>query len=119
MRDELPTLPYDLSEFARMHTGPFSWTDELPLDDEPFDDIVSGPLVGVRRSDVPRLAIRAKGTPRPELDHREGWVLSLLDGCSSVERLIDSAGLPESETIEILCLLYARGVVFFEPQRLF
>src|SRR5512140_1096393 len=36
MREEMPTLPYDLSEFARVHTGPFSWTDEAPIEDGPF-----------------------------------------------------------------------------------
>jgi hypothetical protein len=119
MRDEMPTLPYDLSEFARAHTGPFSWTDDTTFDDEPLDEIVAGPLVGVRRSDVPCVAARPDGSVLPALDHRQYFVLSLLDGCSSVENLIDSAGLPESETLTILCELCARGVVFFEPQRLF
>jgi hypothetical protein len=44
-RDKLPTLPCDLSEYARAHTGPYSWSAycednprELVLDD-PFGDL--------------------------------------------------------------------------------
>ena len=114
MREEMPTLPYDLSEFAQVHTGPFSWTDEAPIEDGPFEDMVSGPLIGVRRSDIPRIAISLEAYCGAPLGHREGFVLSLLDGCSTVERLIDVAGLAEAETLAALCELCARGVIAFE-----
>lgn len=114
MRDEMPTLPYDLSEFAQVHTGPFSWSDEAPIDDAPFEAMVSGPFIGVRRSDIPRIAISLDAYDGPALGHREGFVLALLDGCSTVERLVDAAGLPEAETVAALCELCARGVIAFE-----
>lgn len=114
MREEMPTLPYDLSEFARAQTGPFSWTDEAPIDDDSFDEMVSGPLIGVRRSDIPRVAISLGAYEGQPLGHRESFVLSLLDGCSTVERLVDEAGLPEAETLAALCELCARGVIAFE-----
>jgi hypothetical protein len=114
MREEMPTLVYDLSEFARIHTGPFSWSDETPIEDESFDDMVSGPFIGVRRSDIPRVAISLENYDGPALDHRESFVLALLDGCSTVERLVDAAGLPEAETLAALCELCARGVIAFE-----
>ncbi len=114
MRDQMPTLPYDLSEFARIHTGPFSWSDEAPFDDAPFDEMVSGPFIGVQRSDIPRVAISLQAYDGPPLGHREGFILALLDGCSTVERLVDESGLPESETIAALCELCARGVIAFE-----
>ena len=28
MREQMPTLPEDLSEYARIHTGPGSWSTE-------------------------------------------------------------------------------------------
>jgi hypothetical protein len=113
MRDQMPTLPYDLSEFARIHTGPFSWSDEDPIDDDTFDDMVSGPFIGVRRSDIPRVAISLEAY-EGQLGHREGFVLALLDGCSTVEHLVDVAGLPEADTLAALCELCARGVIAFE-----
>ena len=114
MREEMPTLPYDLSEFARVQTGPFSWTDEAPFEDEPFEEMIAGPLIGVRRSDIPRVAISLAAYEGQALGHREGFVLSLLDGCSTVEHLVEQAGLPEAETLTALCELCARGVIAFE-----
>lgn len=113
MRDEMPTLLCDLSEFARVHTGPFSWTDDAPFDDEPLDEIVSGPLIGLMPTDIPRVAVSTEECMRHAIDHREGFVLSLLDGCSNVETLVDIAGLPEPETLGVLCELCARGLIVF------
>jgi hypothetical protein len=112
MRDRLPTLPTDLSEYARETCGPDSWAAteaaELPLDETAM---VSGPLLDVRRSDVPRVALTSEERSDEILDHRAGFILSLLDGCSSVETVLDVAGLPEHETLEVLCDLCARGIV--------
>ena len=117
MRDQLPTLPFDLSEYARESCGPESWLAHEETELEPsFDDvdegaIVSGPLIGVRRSDVPRVAMRTVECFDQGLDHRAGFILSLLDGHSSVETVLDVAGLPEQETLAVLCDLCARGIV--------
>ena len=48
-RDEMPTLPYDLREYARVHTGP---------DAEIFDDVNSGTMLRVGYGRVPRVAQR-------------------------------------------------------------
>jgi hypothetical protein len=49
MRDKLPTIPEDLSEYARIHTGPNSWSaddfekvgePELPTPQAPFVKLV-------------------------------------------------------------------------------
>jgi hypothetical protein len=112
MRDRLPTLQIDLSEYARENCGPDSWsavdTPDPALDES---DMVSGPLLGVRRSDVPRVALSTEECFDHGLDHRAGFILSLLDGCSNVETVLDVAGLPEQETLEVLCDLCARGIV--------
>src|SRR5262245_61876219 len=111
MRDRLPTLPIDLSEYARETCGPESWsaTEADPALDE--SDMISGPLLGVRRSDVPKVALSTEECFDQSLDHRAGFILSLLDGCSNVETVLDVAGLPEQETLEVLCDLCARGIV--------
>lgn len=114
MRDELPTLPCDLTDYAVTQTGPQSWTAD-PVNDEELnidvDALVAGPLIGVRRSDVPRLLIADDERFQLKLDHREGFILALIEYCTDVETLLDIAGLPASETLEILCGLCARNIV--------
>jgi hypothetical protein len=34
-RDKMPTIPEDLSEFARVHTGPDSWSAETNFESVP------------------------------------------------------------------------------------
>ena len=148
MRDKLPTLPCDLTEYAWDHTGPESWSAAPPveiveldseelkfLDDyEPFDievedpddleealdfsidedSCIAGPLIGVRGSSVPRATHAPSDYPRLELDQREELILSLIERCSSVNELLDTSGLPESETLAILCDLCAREIVMLE-----
>jgi hypothetical protein len=112
MRDRLPTLPHDLSEYARETCGPESWS-AAEAADATFDEgeMISGPLLEVRRSDVPRVAATTQECVDQGLDHRAGFILSLLDGCSNVETVLDAAGLPEHQTLEVLCDLCARGIV--------
>jgi hypothetical protein len=113
MRDRLPTLPQDLSEYARLACGPRSWTAEPEfgeLSADPFDDIEAGPLLGVRPSDIPRLAASIDDFAT-KFEHREKFILDLLDGDANVEQILDIAGLPFAEALAILCDLCARGIV--------
>jgi len=90
VRDRLPTIPHDLSEYARSETGPA--------------------LHDLWPSDVPS----AIGTARDHaahVDHREAFVLSLLDGESSLEELASAADLPGAEVLAIIRELCARGIV--------
>jgi hypothetical protein len=121
MRDELPTLPCDLREYAVIQTGPESWSaDRGPQDEIGFefdvDSMVAGPLIDVRLDDVPRLLLSAADWMKLGLDHRQGFILALLEQCGDVASLLDMAGLPESETLELLCALCAAGVVVLEPR---
>ncbi len=123
-----PTLPYDLREYAKLHTGPESWTAErvaearvsevrvvattpLPPDlftelDEPLE-----PAPTLRSFDVPHVAITVDEVREHALDHREGYVLSLVDGVSNVSALCDITGLPKEETMRVLSELVDRGVI--------
>jgi hypothetical protein len=48
------------------------------------------------------------------LDHREGFLLSLIDGASTVEQILDVCGMPSVEATRILCRLAAEGVIAFQ-----
>lgn len=123
-RDRLPTLPYDLAEFAWLHTGPSSWSAEdepdvgdAEVDDEtPLDEIETALLIDLWHSDVLRLARRVAARAA-RLDHREAFVLSLVDGQSTVAEILDVAGLPVAEVFAILCELCARGLVTPDQSR--
>jgi hypothetical protein len=60
-----------------------------------------GPL-----SKVPR-----HGQPASDLDPRSAFLLSRLDGMSSVDDLLDISGMPRLEALRALALLVKRGVV--------
>ncbi len=45
------------------------------------------------------------------LDHRAGFVLSLLDGQSTLEEVMDISGMPRLDVLRILVELQSRGVV--------
>jgi hypothetical protein len=98
----MDTAEYDLSEFARLHTGPSSWSAEPERDDP-------------RRNDIVRLA----ETPDDEedlalVDEREAYVLSLVGPEASVADVLDLAGMPPAEIFAILGSLVARGVLTLE-----
>jgi hypothetical protein len=50
------------------------------------------------------------------LDHRAGFLLSLVDGTSSIEELLDIAGMPKLETLRILINLVEQRVVRITPR---
>ncbi len=48
------------------------------------------------------------------MDHRTGFLLSLVDGMSSVENLLDISGMPPLETLKTLYELLEQGVIALE-----
>jgi hypothetical protein len=120
MRDRLPTLPFDLSEYARVNTGPDSWSaqsnsvlGQVHADafDAVVEEIASGPLVGIHGSDVPRAAVCVAEPEEADLSDEEAFVFGLIDGRSCVEDLLAIAGMPPSEVLAAFCSLCARGMV--------
>jgi hypothetical protein len=60
---------------------------------------------------VPKLVIdRAKITALA-LDHRAGFVLSLVDGRIPIEDILDVSGMPRRDALRILCELVDRGAI--------
>jgi hypothetical protein len=94
-RDRMPTMEFDLSEYAQLHTGPASWS---ARNDE------------VGHYDVPRVVADAAEVD----DHREAFVLSLVDGTSNVGELLAIAGLPAVDVLAAVAALHARGVITLE-----
>jgi hypothetical protein len=65
-----------------------------------------GPLDRVPIVLVPREQLRWLS-----IDHKAGFVLSLVDGVSSVEMIIDVSGMPELETLRILAELTQQRII--------
>ena len=102
-RDKLPTLPYELDEYAR-------WSCLPDADDELV--FTAGPALDEMTDRIPRtvsdLADATSLTPAETL-----W-LSLVDGMSPVRMLLRLVGMDRDEALVVLCDLYARGLVAFD-----
>jgi hypothetical protein len=48
------------------------------------------------------------------LDHRAGFMLSLIDGISTVEEILDISGMPRLDALRILYTLVQQSVVTLE-----
>ncbi len=100
VRDRMPTIPYDLTEYAWLHTGPASWSAEPDRGDP-------------RRQDVVYLVDDADDDAFV-LDDVEAYVLSLVAPQATVADVVDLAGIPTSEVLTVLAKLTDRGVVRLE-----
>jgi hypothetical protein len=67
-----------------------------------------GPLDRVPMIIVPRAQMRWLS-----MDHRAGFILSLIDGQSSVEMILDVSGMPKLDALRILHELVQQKIVAF------
>lgn len=119
-RDRLPTLPHDLSEFARDNTGPSSWSAHpdaemlsawvLEAHDEPAYTASNALLVDLLPTDVPRLLVTGQRAAAV-VSHREAYVIASIDGHSTIDMLLDVVDLHAGEVLAIVCELASRGIV--------
>jgi hypothetical protein len=100
-RAGMPTSPVDLSEYAREATGP------------DIGDVNAREALELDLSGVPYIAVPRDRVMKLELDHRAGFLISLLDGVSTAEEILDMAGMPEEEALIAFYELHARGVIAF------
>jgi hypothetical protein len=123
-RDRLPTLPYDLSEYARIETGPSSWSAHrdaealsawaLAVHDDPINAAITELLVDLSPTDVPRVAMTLEQVARL-VTHRDAFVVASIDGQSTLEMMVEGMDRARSgEVLGVLCNLCARGIVVFE-----
>jgi hypothetical protein len=62
-------------------------------------------------SDIPVLTAGVDHLRAAQLDGRAGFVLSLIDGVTSVESILDLSGMPAEQTLAILEDLRQRRIV--------
>jgi hypothetical protein len=60
---------------------------------------------------VPSIKMRLAELRSLPLDPMAGFILSQIDGISTVEIILDVSGMPKEQTLSILCDLVERGVI--------
>jgi hypothetical protein len=86
---------------------------ESPFGADDFDSPASEVRLLVPASSVPRVAMTAPSLRTLPLDGTAGYVLSLVDGCSSVETIFDICAhdLTRAEVLDILARLVQLGAI--------
>jgi hypothetical protein len=102
-RSTMPTLPFELEEYARQSCLPDA-DDELVFE--------AGPPLAAITSRVPHPVARVEIDE--SLSDAEAFMLSLVDGIAPVSRLIELVGVAAEEALVVICDLYARGLVAFD-----
>jgi hypothetical protein len=126
MRDRLPTLPYDLTEYARESTGPASYSAHPQADllaawaldghVDPSFARATDLLVDITPEDVPFVP-RAAEDLAQLVSHREAFVIASIDGQSTLDALAFTVDLPAGEVLAIICNLCARGIIDLDRSR--
>jgi len=112
-RTSAPDRP---SEQRAEITGPVEVPPELVLSDEDLERQYLS-RIGGDRSMVPQLAVNASRLTGLSLDHRAGFVMSCIDGTSSLDDLLMVSGMPRLETLKIVCQLAEQRVIVFVKPR--
>jgi hypothetical protein len=60
---------------------------------------------------IPRLAVPIHAIPRVTLDHRTGFLLSRIDGWSTLEDVLNISGMDSIDALRILCHLLDEGLI--------
>jgi hypothetical protein len=69
-----------------------------------FEQIYAAMLGGLERTLL-------HGQPTPDLDPRQAFLLSRIDGALSVDDVLDVSGMPRGEAMRLLALLARRGAI--------
>lgn len=119
-RDRLPTLPFDLTEYAREVTGPTSYSAHPQADllaawaldghVDPTYARATDLLVDISPEDVPFVVLVSDEIAQL-VNHREAYVVASIDGQSTLDTLAHTVDLPPGEVLAIICDLCARGIV--------
>ena len=75
------------------------------------DDLTSRETSPPALKAVPRVLLSPEDILRLALDHREGFLLSLIDGQTNVEHLLELASMPRKEVLRLLARWMATGVI--------
>lgn len=99
------TLRVRLTPYAREHA-----VADAGADDTPAEMLRYLKLLG-SFDRLPYLIASMHDVMIAKLDHREGFVLSLVDGASNIDTILDACPMPTHKTLRILYGLYERGIL--------
>jgi hypothetical protein len=105
---------------GRGHKGPslHARTQRAQRENEP-EELESDAESTARRIDVsgaflsrvPHIVLSRPELNATDLDHREYFLISLMDGATTIETILDICGMPSDEALAILESLERRGIV--------
>ncbi len=61
----------------------------------------------------PVVALEIEQVKRLPLDHRAGFLLSLMDGCTDLETLLEVCGMARPQALRLVRQLFESGVIDF------
>jgi hypothetical protein len=64
-----------------------------------------------RLGSISAVPAQVGGAAKSGLDHRAGFLLTFVDGMSSVDDILDASGLPRIDVLHILADLLTKGVI--------
>ena len=129
-RSDWPTIPpaFDVAKFAkdsdqRIGVGTTVDPEEEPAVPETSEiRLVTRPEMAAAltneawartMSGVPVVVMTLDLLKRLPLDHRAGFLLSLMDGAMDLETMVEIAGMPREDVLRVVRDLYESGVVDF------
>jgi len=134
-KSELPTIPpsFDLRRFAKDSDARVVSASPVPVDEEVATDpdlqlhsemrLATRPTMGAMGDEAWARLVSVSGAPvvvqsaeqikRLPLDHRAGFVLSLMDGSIDLETLIDLSMMAPEEALRLVRDLFESGVIEF------
>ncbi|MGO9000281.1 MAG: hypothetical protein ACLQVI_43700 [Polyangiaceae bacterium] len=62
---------------------------------------------------TPRVVVAPEELNAADLDHRDYFLISLMDGVTTVENILDISGMPSGEALALLSGLERRGIISF------
>ncbi len=83
----------------------------IRIDDVGAAAVSGADAVGVAARQIPKIVKTKAEIAEAPIDHRAGFLLAHIDGVTSVQGLVDIAGMPENEVHEILDRLRRLGIV--------
>jgi hypothetical protein len=69
-----------------------------------------------RMGGMPVVVMPVERLKRLPLDHRAGFLLSLMDGAIDLETIVEIAGMPRNEVIGLVRDLFQAGVIAFRTR---
>lgn len=126
MPSDRPTIPpsFDVEKFAKdsdarisavapAEPPPAEPTSEVRLMTRPRIDAVTHEAWARTVTGALHVRLEGEALKRLPLDHRAGFLLSLMDGSLDIGTLVEVSGMPRDEVLRIVRDLHDSGVVDF------